>query len=196
MKQRKDAEAWTENDENAGISSEQALGKDSGDMKHEEMSLPDAETAESDPLIKMEVELTEYKDKYLRLYSEFENFKKRTSRERGDTVRFAAMDIFLSLLPVIDDFERAQKSMEDTPDQDPGKQGIQLIFQKLKSVTERNGLKPMLSVGTTFDPELHDAITNIDAPSVDMKGKVVEELEKGYYLHDKVIRHAKVIVGK
>lgn len=196
MKQRKDTEAWTENDENAGISGESASGNRSGEMHPEEMSLPDAETAEADPLVKMEVELTEYKDKYLRLYSEFENFKKRTSRERSDTVKFAATDIFLSLLPVIDDFERAQKSIEDTPDHDPGKQGIQLIYQKLKSVTERNGLKPMLSVGTTFDPELHDAISNAEAPSGEMKGKVIEELEKGYYLHDKVIRHAKVIVGK
>ncbi len=142
------------------------------------------------------MELSEYKDKYLRLYSEFDNYKKRVIRERSEQIKFAAVDTYLTFLPVIDDFERAQKSLSEAKEIDSVRQGIQLIYQKLISITESKGLKPMISMGTPFDPELHDAISNIPAPSEDMKGMVIDEIEKGYFLNDRVIRHAKVIVGK
>lgn len=155
----------------------------------------DSEEVELDPMTKIEMELAEYKDKFIRLYSEFENYKKRVSRDRTELIKFAAIDTYLTFLPVIDDFERAQKSLDEAKDIDSVRQGMQLIYQKLKSTTEAKGLKPMVSIGTTFDPELHDAISNVPAPSSDLKGKVIDEVEKGYFLNDKVVRHAKVIVG-
>ncbi len=194
MKHNEDPGSWTENDEEGRTEyntadSQEELNNQAGH------ALPDAEEAESDPLVKMEVELSEYKDKYLRLYSEFDNYKKRVSRERGELLKFATIDTYLIFLPVIDDFERAQKSLDEAKDVEAVRHGMQLIYQKLKSVTESKGLKPMNSVGTDFDPELHDAISNMPAPSEKMKGKVIDEIEKGYLLNDKVIRHAKVIVG-
>jgi molecular chaperone GrpE len=155
-----------------------------------EAALQNAEQEETDPLAKMEAELSSAKDKYLRLYSDFENYKKRINRDRIDLIKNAGSDILVSILPIIDDMERALKAMGEKE-----KEGVQLVYQKLKSITENKGLKAMDSVGKPFDPELHDAITNMPASSEDMKGKVIEEVEKGYYLFDKVIRHAKVIVG-
>jgi molecular chaperone GrpE len=161
----------------------------------EEQSLPDAETAEQSPVAKLEIELSETNDRLIRLYSEFDNYKKRVSRERIEMTKYAGSDILLSILPVIDDLERAIKSMSDSNNTEALKEGVNLILNKVKSITESHGLKPMESIGKDFDSDLHDAITNIPARSEDMKGKVVDEIEKGYYLNDKVIRHAKVIVG-
>jgi molecular chaperone GrpE len=155
-----------------------------------EPALPDSKEEETDPIAKIEAELSSTKDKYLRLYSDFENYKKRINRDRIELIKNAGSDILVSILPVIDDMERALKAMGEKE-----KEGVQLVYQKLKSIIEGKGLKPMECVGKPFDPELHDAITNMPAPSEDMKGKVIEEIEKGYYLYDKVIRHAKVIVG-
>ena len=159
-------------------------------MNQNEGALPNAEQEETDPKAKLEAELSEARDKYLRLYSDFENYKKRINRDRIELIKTAGSDILVSILPVIDDMERALKAMNEKE-----KEGVQLVYQKLKSIIEAKGLKAMESVGKPFDPELHDAITNMPAPSEDMKGKVIEEIEKGYYLFDKVIRHAKVIVG-
>ena len=169
---------------------------DSNDsVRVDEGALPDAETAEQDPIAKLEAELSETKDKYLRLYSEFENYKKRIVRDRIELIKNAGADTMISILPIIDDMERAIKAISDAMELKSVKKGVQLVYQKIKSITENKGLKAMESVGKPFDAELHDAISNIPAPSEDMKGKVVEEIEKGYYLNDKVIRHAKVIVG-
>ena len=160
----------------------------------EEKELQGAEQAEVTPIAKLEAELTESRDKYLRLYSDFENYKKRIARERIESAKMANADIFLSILPVMDDMERALKAIENSDDVKIIKEGINLIYNKLKSTTSSKGLKPMESIGKLFDPELHDAITNVPADD-NMKGKVVDEVEKGYYLNDKVIRHAKVVVG-
>ncbi len=162
----------------------------------EEQSLPDAGNAEASPEAKLEIELSVARDQYLRLYSDFENYKKRIARDRMESAKMAGADIFLSILPVMDDMERAIKAMNETASNTEAmKEGFSLIHTKLKAITEAKGLKAMESIGKPFDPELHDAITNIPAASEDMKGKVIEEIEKGYYLNDKVIRHAKVIVG-
>lgn len=140
-------------------------------------------------------EVAELKDKYLRLYSEFENFRRRTAKERIDLVKTANEEVLASLLPVLDDFERGLKSMENAKDVSAVKEGVSLIYNKLFKTLSSKGLKPMDAAGTEFNSELHEAITQIPAPSEDMKGKVVDEVEKGYYLNDKVIRFAKVVIG-
>lgn len=135
----------------------------------------------------------ELNDKYLRLYAEFDNFKKRSLKERVELIKTAGVEVISSLLPVLDDFGRAIKQMEAA--NDPMTEGVKLIYQKLMTNLENKGLKRMESIGENFNPELQDAITEIQADE-NMKGKVVDEIESGYYLNDKIIRHAKVIVGK
>ncbi len=157
--------------------------------------LPDAEEQEAGQLAKLELELSEAKDKYLRLYSDFDNYKKRISRERIDLIKFAGQDVITSILPMLDDMERAMKAMSDAKDVEAVKEGIQLVYQKMRSIMEGNGLKAMDAAGTDFDADLHDAIANVPVNDAKQKGKVIEEIERGYYLNDKVIRHAKVIVG-
>jgi len=152
-------------------------------------------TEEESPeqLLKQEIALAN--DKYLRLYAEFDNFRRRTIKERADLLQTAGKDVIVSLLPVLDDFDRALRHIDNASDVNAVKEGVTLIQQKLKSVLSQKGLKEMQSIGTAFDPELHEAITNIPAPVDEQKGKVLDELEKGYYLNDKVARHAKVVVG-
>ena len=140
-------------------------------------------------------EVGELKDKYLRLYSEFENFRRRTSKEKLDILKAGNEDIIMSLLPVLDDFERAQKAFKESNENKALKEGMDLIQNKLFKTLESKGLKPMEAMGTAFDSDLHEAISQAPAPSEDLKGKIIEVLEKGYYLNDKVIRHAKVIIG-
>ena len=131
-------------------------------------------------------------DKYLRLYAEFDNFRKRTMRERADLVRSAGRDLTEAMLPVLDDFERAAAA-EQEPDQ--LKEGYQLIGQKMRGILEARGLQRMEAKGAAFDTDLHEAITQIPAPTEDLKGKVVDVVEPGYKLHDSVLRFAKVVVG-
>lgn len=144
---------------------------------------------------KLRAELAEANDKYLRLYAEFDNYKRRTTKERVDLLQTAGKDVIVSLLSTLDDFERATKSMETATDIAAVKEGVTLVHNKLKNTLVQKGLKEMESKGNVFDADIHEAITNIPAPSEELKGKVVDEVEKGYYLNDKVIRFAKVIVG-
>ena len=144
----------------------------------------------------LEVELSEAKDKYLRLFAEFDNFKKRNMKERLELMKSAAQDTMNTLLPVLDDFDRAKKSAEDEGSEEHFSDGVTLVYNKIYTVLGNKGLKAMESTNETFDPELHEAITEIPAPSDDMKGKIIDTVEKGYYLNDKIIRHAKVVVGK
>ena len=158
-------------------------------------NLNDALADESE-LDKKQQELNEMRDKYLRLVAEFDNFKKRTARERIELMQTANKEVIISLLDVLDDSERAAKQIESAADINAVKDGVALVFNKLKSTLQAKGLKPMESLHTEFNPDLHDAITEIPAPSEDLKGKVIDDMQKGYYLNDKLIRHAKVIVGK
>lgn len=135
-------------------------------------------------------------DKYLRLYSDFDNFRKRTIKEKSDLISSASSRVIKDLLPILDDFERAIQSNQETEDVEGLKEGFQLIFNKMQNILSSKGLKPMDSKGTPFDMDLHEAITNIPAPSEEEKGKVVDVVEKGYYLNDKVLRYAKVVVGQ
>lgn len=151
---------------------------------------------DEDELGKLQQEASEWKDKYLRLVAEFDNFRKRNARERLDLVQTAGKDVIVSLLDVLDDSERAQKQLETSNDAEAIKTGVALVFNKLKNTLQAKGLKPMNSTGQDFDPDLHEAITEIPAPSPALKGKVVDEVQKGYYLNDKIIRFAKVVVGK
>ncbi len=144
---------------------------------------------------KLKTEATEWQNKYLRLYAEFDNFKRRTSKERLELLQIAGKDVISDLLTVLDDFERAQKSIETATDVVAVKEGVTLVQHKLKSILNQKGLKEMESIGKEFDADLHEGITSIPAPSADLKGKVIDELEKGYLLNDKVIRFAKVIIG-
>ena len=143
----------------------------------------------------LRAELTDSKDRYIRLAAEFDNYRKRTAKERMELFQTAGKDVITDLLEVLDDVDRASKALEDAEDTSL-KEGISLVFNKLKNVLQSKGLKEMDAVGTDFDPELHDAIAEIPAPARDLKGKVVDETTKGYYLNDKIIRHAKVVVGK
>lgn len=189
MKQKED---WNSDIENG----KETTNKSEDDtLKSETEALPDADVELNNPLSKLEAELTSANDKYLRLYSEFENYKRRVSKERIENSKMAGADIFLSFLPIIDDLERALKSIEEAKDYKSAKEGVKLIYTKIRNVTSSKGLKEMDTVGKPFDPELHDAIANIPASSDDQKGKVIEETEKGYFLNERVIRHAKVLVG-
>ena len=140
-------------------------------------------------------ELAELKDKYLRLYADFENFRRRTAKEKLDLIGNANEGLLQALIPVVDDFERAMQSIESTNDVTALKEGVSLIYTKLFKTLEGKGLKPMTAKGEPFDADLHESVTQFPAPSDDLKGKVIDEIEKGYYLNDKVIRFAKVIVG-
>jgi len=140
-------------------------------------------------------ELALANDKYLRLYAEFDNFRRRTIKEREEARKMEGKELIVSLLPVLDDFERALKAMETATEVAPIKEGVTLVQHKLKNILSQKGLKGMDSIGAPFDPELHEAITNIPAPNEELKGKVMDEMEKGYFLNDKVVRFAKVIVG-
>ena len=148
-----------------------------------------------DELVEMRQKLGELKEKYMRLYAEFDNFKKRSIREKIEWIKTASQDTMAALLPVLDDFDRAKKFAEEN-NGDGWSDGIELLYHKLYNTLKGKDLHPMESTGEDFDPELHDAITEIPAPSKDMKGKVMDTIEKGYRLNEKIIRHAKVVVGK
>lgn len=154
---------------------------------------PVSEGAESD---KLKAELEEAKDKFIRKVAEFDNFKRRSAKERIELIQTAGREVITSMLEVLDDCDRAQKQMET--DQDPAsyREGVVLVFNKLRNTLHAQGLKPMESLHQEFNPDLHEAVTEIPAPSPELKGKVVDEIVKGYYLNDKIIRHAKVVVGK
>jgi molecular chaperone GrpE len=157
-------------------------------------SLTNEETVELSEEERLTQELAEQKDKFIRLYSEFENFRRRTAKEKIDTVLNATSGLIKELLPVMDDFERAQTSFETAADIETLKEGVELVFNKLRKTLESKGLKPMDSKEVGFDVELHECITQFDGGE-DKKGKVIDVIEKGYYLNDKVIRYAKVVVG-
>ena len=149
---------------------------------------------DEDPLKQLQDELAEAKDKYVRLYAEFENHRRRTAKEKQSLI-FGANELLLkSLLPVLDDFERAEKSFKDISDKEA--EGFALIYSKYKKILEQYGVKPMeITQETSFNADLHEAITQLPVDDPEKKGKIVEVVEKGYLLNDKVIRFAKVVVG-
>lgn len=185
-----------DNDETSGTNSVPLdnAGKEILNDMPDEASLNES-SVEKDPMEEARIELAEMKDKYIRLYADFENFRRRTAKEKLEMISGASSDMVKAILPIVDDFERAKVSFESSTEIDALKEGVDLIYTKLFKTLEAKGLKPMDSKGETFDAELHESIAQFPAPSEDLKGKVIDEIEKGYFLNDKVIRYAKVIVG-
>lgn len=147
-------------------------------------------------IIELEFKLENLSDKHLRLQAEFDNFRRRTLKEKADLVKSASENVLSGILPVIDDFERAIENMEEIPDDDAGKQGILLIYSKLKDFLKQHNVKEIDALNQDFDVDHHEALTKIPAPEEKLKGKVVDVVQKGYMLNDKVIRFAKVVVGE
>lgn len=162
----------------------------------EEMSEFNEEKVEEQKEPTWEEKFNEMNDRYVRLYAEFDNFRRRTQKERIELMSSANAGILKDLIPVLDDFERALIVNETASEIDSVKEGFSLIYNKYKGVLESKGLKPMISKGEVFDSELHEAIANIPAENDEMKGKIIDDVEKGYLLHDKVVRFAKVVVGQ
>jgi molecular chaperone GrpE len=152
--------------------------------------------AEETDMEKLQTELEEARDKYVRKVAEFDNFKRRSAKERIDLIQTAGRDVITEMLNVLDDSERAQKQLESSDDASAIKEGVSLVFTKLRTTLMSRGLKVMETLHQEFNPDLHEAVTEIPAPSEDLKGKILDEVLKGYYLNDKIIRHAKVVVGK
>jgi molecular chaperone GrpE len=153
----------------------------------------EAKTEPANDMKKLQDDLAEAKDKYLRMYAEFENFRRRTAKERMDLILSAGEKVLKELLPVADDFDRAEKAFKDKNDKES--EGFFLIQNKFKKILELNGVKVMDTSSGEFNPDIHDAITQIPAPDESQKGKIVDVVEKGYLLNEKVIRHAKVVIG-
>lgn len=183
------------NKENEHIEEPELKAEAAAEKPEVQAEAPLTSQEEVNPLSELQAKYDELNDKYLRLYSDFDNFRRRTAKERIDLLRSGGEDIFKLLIPVLDDFERAMKNMDTAQDVPSVKQGVELIYHKLNRELTNKGLKPMETIGQPFDPEFHEALTQIPAPSADMKNKVIDEMEKGYFLNDKVIRFAKVVVG-
>ena len=157
---------------------------------------PEAEETPLSELDQLKADLADQKDKYLRLMAEFENFRRRTAKERLDLIQTAGKDVIVSMLEVMDDCDRAEKQLNSADDIAVQKEGIQLVFNKVRSTLQSKGVTAMESLHKDFNVELHEAITEIPVTDNKQKGKVVDEITKGYFLNDKIIRFAKVVVGK
>lgn len=174
---------------------EEAVNEQAAPEAQTEQDIADEINEEMTALQKLQAELDEVKDKHLRLVAEFDNFRKRSAKERIDLISTAGKDVIKSLLDVVDDSNRAMKQMETDSNPESLKEGAKLVFTKLQHVLQQQGLKAMDCQGHEFDADLHEAITEIPAATDDMKGKVIDVVQPGYYLNDKLIRHAKVVVG-
>lgn len=175
--------------DNNQMQSEQPTGQ--ADVQPDTPGTPEGD----DPLHKLKLEVSAMNDKYLRLYSEFDNYRKRTQRERVDLVKSANSGLITQLLPVLDDFERALKSFDTSTDVNALREGVELIHGKFRKTLEQKGLEEINALGELFDTDQHEAITNLPAADESQKGRVVEQVEKGYMLNGTVIRYAKVAVA-
>ena len=181
------------------ITEEQLINnEDTSENTNETADINQNEAVENElnEIEKLELEVAEWKDKYTRLFAEFDNHRKRTMKEKLESIQTAGKEIIVSMLYVVDDCDRSVLEMEKSDDSAVLKTGVNLIFNKLKTILQQKGLKSFESKNETFDVELHEAVTEIPVTDKKMIGKVVDELQKGYYLNDKLIRHAKVVVGK
>lgn len=157
---------------------------------------PEVEEAPLSEIDQLKADLADQKDKFLRLMAEFENFRRRTAKERLELIQTAGKDVIVSMLEVMDDCDRAEKQLNSADDISVQKEGIQLVFNKVRSTLQSKGVTAMESLHKDFNVELHEAITEIPVTDNKQKGKVVDEITKGYFLNDKIIRFAKVVVGK
>lgn len=192
----KDQNEELENELTEATEEEQEETTESTETEEESSDEEEIEEEEEDIEVKLSREVAEAKDKYLRLYSEFENFRRRTAKEKLDIINTASRELMVDLLPVLDDFERALKSMKDNEDSEKASEGMELISNKFQNILQNKGLKAIeVNAGDEFNDEFHEAITQIPAPSEELAGKIVDVVEKGYFLNDKVIRFAKVVTG-
>jgi molecular chaperone GrpE len=159
-----------------------------------------SETGSSDKVVtrerELEEKLAEMQDKYLRLSAEFDNYRKRTLREKMELSKYATEDMLLKLLPVMDDFDRAVSNIESSSDYIAIKNGIDLIYVKFNDFLKQNGVREIASLNCPFNVDLHDAVAKVAVDEEDKKGKIIDVIQKGYYLQDKIIRHSKVVVGE
>lgn len=192
MSKEKDFDTIKNEDQNIN---EEQVNKDSVETNDTEVNTEE-QVEEAPAEQTMEEKYNELNDKFVRLYAEFDNFRRRTNKEKVDLISSASASILKDLVPVLDDFERALENNEKSDDIEAVKEGVKLVAHKFKSLLESKGLKQMVAKGEPFDSEFHEAIANIPAPEDSLKGKVVDDVEKGYLLNEKVIRFAKVVVGQ
>lgn len=187
-----------QNANNQDEQQEQATGEEQATEKEQAQNeQPEAQQAEEkDPLQELQDKYDALNEKYMRLYSEFENFRRRTAKERMEIMQSAGSDVISNLLPIIDDFDRAVENNKKVDDVDTLRDGFELIRKRLKHILEQSGVEEMDSIGDEFDTDKHEAIANIPAPSKKQKGKVIDVTEKGYYYKGKILRFAKVVVGQ
>ena len=180
-------------DNNSEESASDKSTQSSGDIKTEEAPVTDKVEMELKETV---AKLAEMQDKYIRLSAEFDNYRKRTLREKMDLSKYAAEDLFHKIIPLMDDFDRALAHMDTTTDCAAMKDGIDLIYNKFSAFFKQNGIKEIESMNTDFNVDLHEAIAKIPVQEEEKKGKIVDVVEKGYYIHDKILRHAKLVVGE
>lgn len=200
------AEESVQNDENLSDTDTNAAETDSKDGQQTENvadsaaeKASEAEKAADQPVEKEEDwhgKYDELNDKYLRLMAEFDNYRKRTLKEKMDLTKYAEEDVLKGILKVVDDMERAINNLDTAPDMNAVKEGVELIYKKFKSFLETRGLKEVEAMHQDLDTDKHEAVAKFTAPSEDLKGKIIDVVEKGYYLHDKIIRYAKVVIGE
>ncbi len=194
FKRKKNMEEKELNTENQDLETNNN-NKEEKDPENKEKSSKHSHKKDLAKIEELGEKLAEINDKYMRLYSEFDNYRKRTAKEKAELIKYAGEDVLKLLLPIIDDFERAIKSMGEDVQQDPFKEGILLIYNKFKSILEQKGVKPILAKGEKFDENLHEAVSHMPVSNENEKGMIVDELERGYLLNDKVIRYSKVVVA-
>lgn len=188
-KQTAENEVQEELEEKEEVQEEEGSDEETDDKKSEKEK-------EQEQIEKLETKLSELSDKHLRLQAEFDNFRRRTLKEKAELIKSGGETTIVTLLPIIDDFERALDSLKEVPDDDAGKQGTTLIYTKFKDFLKQNNVKEIDALKQDFDVDLHEAVTKIPAPEKKLKGKVVDVIQKGYTLNDKVIRFAKVVIGE
>jgi molecular chaperone GrpE len=176
--------------ENEAISADNLADDMSNESSLEENTGENTESSDN-----VSDELTALKDTYIRLMAEYDNYRKRTIKEKSDLIKNGGEKVLIGLLPIIDDFQRALETIEKATDLTSVKEGVELIYNKFITYLQQNGVKPIESVGLPFDPDLYEAVAAIPAPNEEQKGTVVDNLQTGYILNDKVIRHAKVVVA-
>ncbi len=182
--------------ENQPVTEEEVKKEKTAEPVAGKESKKDKKPSSQKKLERLQEKYDELNDKYMRLYSEFDNYRKRTAKERIELQKSASREVILDTLPVVDDLERAIQSFEEHQLSDEAKKGIELIYNKLINILRQKGLKEIEAMGQPFDTDFHEAITNIPAPSKKMKGKIMDVVQKGYTLNGKVIRYAKVVVGQ
>jgi molecular chaperone GrpE len=194
MKRKQTTEKTDMNDKNIPKNQQEQINKDANGA--ETITETPVEIAENEKKTEdLSAKVLELNDKYLRLYSEFDNYRKRTIKERIEFSKTASEEMIVSMLPVLDDFDRAFKALPENADKDHFIEGMELIYSKFKNILVQKGVEEIKTTGEVFDTDFHEAITNIPVENVEMKGKIVDEVQKGYLLNGKVIRFSKVVVG-